>query len=272
LKFNRSFEKLIRAWSLVMEHNGMVKAGVALHDAPLHRRFLNKLVDILPATLTSLIGGLLVTQYQFNHSETLHPVAVQAAPASAEMIQLVRDEHGAIMNYLNGQIAAEKARNSAADAADVRAAADAKAASDKAAADKLAAEVLAATSKPAPVAASVPAVVVTAKAATSRKVIAVAAAAPAHEPLVVAQAAPAAPVAPVAQPAPEQQPKSLLDKTLDIKDHVVAATSHAAWSAVSAIGSLPSWIASMGDHGDDTNQAPSSGGQSFTSLSRQASL
>jgi hypothetical protein len=254
-----------------MEHNGMVKAGVALHDSPLYRRFLSKLVDILPATLTSVIGGLLVTQYQFNYSATQHPVAQQAAPASAEMIQLVRDEHGAIMNYLSGQIAAEKARNSSADAADARAAADAKAASDKAAADKLAAEVLAATAKSAPAATSVPAVVVTAKAATSRKVVAVAAGAPTHEPLVVAQAAPVAAAVPAAQPAPEQ-PKSLLDKTLDIKDHVVAATSHAAWSAVSAIGGLPSWIASMGDHGGDTNQAPGSGGQSFTSPSREASL
>lgn len=255
-----------------MEHNGMVKAGVgvALNDAPLHRRFLNKLVDILPATLTSLIGGFLVTQYQFNHTAVQNPVAEQATPASAEMIQLVRDEHGAIMNYLSGQIAAEKARNSAADAADARAIADAKVASDKAAADKLAAEVLAATSRPAPVAASVPAVVVTAKATAPRKVVSVAAAAPMREPLVVAQVGPEA-AAPVAQPAPEQ-PKSLLAKTLDIKDHVVAATSHAAWTAVSAIGGLPSWIASMGDHNGDPNQAPSSGGQSFTSLSREASL
>jgi hypothetical protein len=242
-----------------MEHNGIVKAGVALHDAPLHRRFLHKVViDVLPAVLTSVIGGFLVTQYQFSHSAVLHPVADQAAPASAEMVKLVSDEHGAIMDYLKAQTAAEKARNSSADAADARAVAEAKLASDKAAADKLAAEVLAATS-----AKAMPPVVVAAKAPTSRKVVTVAAAAPAL-PLVVAQVVPDAAAAPI-QPGPGQQPKSLLAKTIDIKDHVVAVTSHAAWTAVTAIGSLPSWIATMGDHGGDTNTVPSSGGQSFTS-------
>jgi hypothetical protein len=242
-----------------MEHNGLVKAGVAPYvsplPSPLHRRFLHKLViDVLPAVLTSVIGGFLVTQYQFSHSAVLHPVAEQAAPASAEMVKLVNDEHGAIMDYLKAQTAAEKARNSSADAADARAVADAKLASDKAAADKLAAEVLAATS-----AKAMPTVVVTAKAAASRKVVTVVAAAAPTQPLVVAQ------VIPDAAPAPAQQPKSLLAKTLDIKDHVVAVTSHAAWTAVTAIGSLPSWIASMRDRGGDTNTAPSSGGQSFTS-------
>jgi hypothetical protein len=247
-----------------MEHNGIVKAGVAPHDASLRRRFLNKLViDAFPAALTSVVGGFLVTQYQFNHSVVLHPVAAQTASASAEMIQLVRDEHGAIMDYLKAQIAAEKARNSVADVADARAVADAKLASDKAAADKLASEVLAVTSaKSAPVANSMPAVVVTAKATTPRKATTVAAAAP----LVVAQAAPGVAAAPVVQLAPPPpQPKSLLAKTLDIKDHVVAATSHAAWTAVSAIGGLPSWIASMSDRGTDTNTVPNSGGQSFAS-------
>jgi hypothetical protein len=209
-----------------------------------------------------VIGGFLVTQYQFNHSAMLHPVAAQTAPASAEMVQLVRDEHGAIMDYLKAQIAAEKTRNSTADAADARAVADAKLASDKAS-DKLAAEVLAITSaKSAPAANSIPAVVGTAKAATPRKAIAVAAAAP----LVVAQAALDVAAARVVQPAPPpQQPKSLLAKTLDIKDHVVAVTTHAAWTAVSTIGSLPSWIATMGDRGGNANTAPNSGGQSFAS-------
>jgi len=221
----------------------------------LRRRFLNKLViDVAPAALTSVIGGFLVTQYQFNHSTVLHPVAEQAAPASAEMIQLVRDEHGAILDYIKAQIATEKARNSAADVADARAVADAKLAADKAAADKLASEVLAVTS-----AKSVPVVVAPSKAATSRKIIAVAAATP----LVVA---PDVAAARVVQPAPPpQQPKSLLAKTLDIKDHVVAVTSHAAWTAVSTIGSLPSLISSIGDHGGDSNAAPNSGGRSFAS-------
>jgi hypothetical protein len=247
-----------------MEHNGIVKAGVAPHDASLRRRFLNKpVIDVAPAALTSVIGGFLVTQYQFNHSAVLHPLAEQAAPASVEMIQLVRDEHGAMMDYIKAQIATEKARNSAADVADARAVADAKLTADKAAADKLASEVLAVTSAKSPPAAnSIPAVVFTAKSATPRKATAVAVAAP----VVVAQAASDVAAAPVVQPAPPpQQPKSLLAKTLDIKDHVVAVTSHAAWTAVSTIGSLPSWIASMGDRGGDTNTAPNPGGQSFAS-------
>jgi hypothetical protein len=89
---------------------------------------------------------------------------------------------------------------------------------------------------------------------------------PRHEPLVVAQLAPEPVAAPVAQPAP--QPKSLLSRTLDLKDHMVGATLH----AVSAIGAIPSWIASMGDHGDHNDgvdtpppSAPNVAGRSFAS-------
>ena len=192
------------------------------------RRFLAKLViDVMPAALTSVIGGLLITHYQFNHAVPLRPAAEQAAPATAEMVQLVRDEHAAIMDYLKAQIAAEKSRNAAADAADARAAAAAKAVAETPAA------------APARV---VPALAVTAKGGASRTKPVVAASLPPHEPLVIAQAAPAA-AAPAAPPAP--QPRSLLARTLDIKDHVVGATLH----VVSAIGGIPSWIASIGDHG-----------------------
>ena len=38
-------------------------------------------------------------------------------PASAEMMQLVRDEHAVIIDYLKAQMAAEKNRHAAEDAA-----------------------------------------------------------------------------------------------------------------------------------------------------------
>ena len=104
-----------------MTEVGIMQAGIAKQDSPLLRRFLAKLViDVMPAALTSVIGGLLITHYQFNHAVPLRPAAAQAAPATAEMVQLVRDEHAAIMDYLKAEIAAEKSRNAAADAADAQ--------------------------------------------------------------------------------------------------------------------------------------------------------
>jgi hypothetical protein len=229
-----------------MEHIGIMQGVVAHHGVPLHKRFFSKVViDVLPAALTSVIGGFLITQYQFNHAAALRPAIEQAAPASAEMVQLVRDEHSAIMDYLNAQIAAEKSRNAAADAADAHAAANAKAAAETPAAAS---------------AHATPAVVVTAKAVASRsKTPVVMAALPPGEPLVIAQAAPNAGAKAVEQPSPPS--KSLLDRTLDIKDHVVGATLH----AVSAIGSIPSWIASMGDRGGSAETTSSPGTRSFAS-------
>ena len=227
-----------------MTQVGIMQAGIAKQDSPLLRRFFAKLViDVMPAALTSVIGGLLITHYQFNHAVPLRPAAAQAAPATAEMVQLVRDEHAAIMDYLKAEIAAEKSRNATADAADVRAAAAAKAVAE------------------APVAAPprvVAALAVPAKGGASRTKTAVATSLPPHEPLVIAQAAPAA-AAPAAPPAP--QPKSLFARTLDIKDHVVGATLH----VVSVIGGIPSWIATIGDHGGDATSAPDTAGQSFNS-------
>jgi hypothetical protein len=208
-------------------------------------------VDVLPATLTSIVGGVLVAHYQFGHVAQ-RPATEQVAPASAEMVKLVRDEHSAIMDYLKEQIATEKSRNAAADAADARAAAEAKASADASAAP--------------PVVRAVPASVIAPKPVAVRsKPVVAAAVLPPHQPLVVAQAAPETIAAPVVQPAP--QPKSLLSRTLDLKDHVVGATLH----VVTAIGGIPSWIASMGDHNDNADTtpsvpaAPSAAGRSFAS-------
>jgi hypothetical protein len=223
-----------------MQHQvGIMRAGAAQHNAPLHKRLFAKLVvDVFPAALTSVIGGFLITQYQFNHAAALRPVAEQAAPASAEMLQLVRDEHAAIMDYLKAQIAAEKTRNAAADEADARAVADAKPAVEAAVA---------------PPAHAAPTVVVAAKAVAPRGRLVAAEALP---PLVIAQAVPD--IGAIAPPPPAPLPKSLLVKTLEIKDHVVGATLH----VVSAIGSIPSWIASIGDRGGATS---TSAGRSFAS-------
>lgn len=226
-----------------MTQVGIMQAGITKQDSPLLRRFFAKLVvDVVPAALTSVIGGLLITHYQFNHAVPLRPAAAQAVPATAEMVQLVRDEHAAIMDYLKAEIAAEKSRNAAADAADSRAAAAAKAV----------AEVPAAAPPRVVTTLTVPA-----KGGASRTKAAVASLPP-HEPLVIAQAEPAA-AAPAAPPEP--QPRSLFAKTLDIKDHVVGATLH----VVSVIGGIPSWFATIGDHGGGASTAPDAAGRSFNS-------
>ena len=231
-----------------MQQVAIVKAGAIQHNGPLVRRFLTKLViEVFPAALTSMAGGVLVAHYQFGYAAQ-RPATEQVAPASVEMVKLVRDEHSAIMDYLKEQIAAEKSRNAAADAADARAAAEAKASVEAPAA--------------LPAVRPVPASVAAPKAVAVRsKPVVAAAAVPPHEPLVVAQAAPLPVATPVAQPAPQ---KSLLSRTLDLKDHVVGATLH----AVTAIGGIPSWIASMGDHNDNVDAAPTApatAGRSFAS-------
>ncbi len=167
-----------------MQQVAIVKTGTVQHSAPMLRRFATKLVlDVLPATLTSIVGGVLVAHYQFGHVAQ-RPATEQVAPASAEMVKLVRDEHSAIMDYLKEQIATEKSRNAAADAADARAAAEAKASADASAAP--------------PVVRAVPASVIAPKPVAVRsKPVVAAAVLPPHQPLVVAQAAPETIAAPV---------------------------------------------------------------------------
>jgi hypothetical protein len=105
---------------------------------PLLARFVGKFVlDILPAALASVIGGFLFTQYQLGRAAP-PPPAEQVSPASAEVLALVRDEHEAIVGYLKSQMTAEKNRLAAQDAETARAVADAKTAQDKTAQDKTA--------------------------------------------------------------------------------------------------------------------------------------
>jgi hypothetical protein len=228
-----------------MQQDAILPAGLSVrHEAPLFKRLLSKLaIEVLPAAVVSAIGGFMITQYQFSHVQQ-RPTAVQVVPASAEMMQMVRDEHAIIIDYLKAQVAEEKSRNAAADAADARAAADAHAATVAPATAE--APAVLPPARPAPT-------VVAAKPVTRVKVAAAQAALPPHAPLVIAQADQPAAATPIAN-APAEQPKSLLTRTIEIKDHVVGATLH----AVSAIGGIPSWIASLGDHGNggDTASPP----------------
>jgi hypothetical protein len=216
---------------------------------PLLGRFVGKfVVDILPAALASVIGGFLFTQYQVGR--TAPPRVEQVSPASTEVLALVRDEHEAILGYLKSQMAAEKNRLAAQDAETAQAVADAKAAQEaaqeKAAQEKVAQEKatqdsdarekagaesntaeIKLTSAPSArrVAPSMQARVAVSRA---KPVSAPATAAPA--PLVIAQAEPNAPQNDVSASTNRlaSDPDSLLAKTLDLKDHVVAATRRAA--------------------------------------------
>jgi hypothetical protein len=262
LKFNRPFEKRVVKGTGIMQHQATQPTGLVKyvapqnlaptnlapkslaprHEAPLLKRFLGKLVvDVLPATFVSVLGGFIIAQYQLNHASASHPATEQVVPASAEMMQLVRDEHAVIIDYLKTQMAAEKNRHAAEDAA----VADAR---------------LAAAEPQAPAAAAIPAprpaaTAVAAKPVPARTKVAAAPVLPPHAPLVIAQNDQTANATPAADPAPES--KSLLTRTIEIKDHVVGATLH----AVSAIGSIPSWIA---DRVGGSGTTSSSAGRMFS--------
>jgi hypothetical protein len=112
-----------------------------LRKFPFFSRFASKLLyELLPAVVASVIGGLLFSHY------ARPSVATQAAavetPASAEMMQMVRDEHDLIVNYLKranetrerSDLAAEQEmlRSKAAEQAAMLAASEAKAAASRA--------------------------------------------------------------------------------------------------------------------------------------------
>jgi hypothetical protein len=148
------------------------------------------------------------------------------------MLALVRDEHAVIVDYLKSQVAAEKSRQTAEIAAR-DADADAEGGAAAPAAPRVTAD--ASTRR-------IAAATVTSRPATARaKAAAAAPAAPVHAPLVIAQAEPMTAPAAAGLPAEpdDRDANSLLGKTLDIKDHVVAATRH----VVFAIGDV---FASMG--------------------------
>ncbi len=208
-------------------------AMVAQH-APLLVRLLGKFVlEVLPAALASVIGGMLLAHYQLGHPAASVLAVQPQAPASAEMVRLVREEHAMIRDFLLAQNAAEKSRDVAADAAGARAESDA--------AELAAAALRRTASTPAkPASLPLPRPRASVVAATTEV-------AP-QGPLVIAQpieivappTSPFAPPAPIAAPPPvvaSGQP-SLAATTLAIPGHVVGAALH----AVSVIGGIPSWI------------------------------
>lgn len=204
---------------------------------PLLTRFTGKLVlDILPAALASVIGGFLFTQYHLGRAAP-PPATEQASPASAEVLALVRDEHQAIVGYLTAQLAAEKSRFAAQDADTARAVADAKAAQDNEAREKALAEQNAANLKLA-VASPMRHV---ASATPVKVALPRAKPAPAPTEVATAQAEPKTEQAAAPADRLARDPDSLLAKTLDLKDHVVAATKQ----AVAALGDM---FASVGEH------------------------
>jgi hypothetical protein len=203
-------------------------------NTPLLVRFMGKFVlEVLPAALASMIGGVLLAHYQLGHLSAAAPTVEMSAPASAEMVRLVQEEHALIRDFLLAQSAAEKHQLAADDAADANAAADAELAA--AALRRTAMAPAKPVPLPLPPRARASVVAATTEAAPQR-------------PLVIAQPievtapkpAPFAPPAPIAPPPPPvaSDHPSLVATTLAIPGHVVGAALH----AVSAIGGIPSWI------------------------------
>jgi hypothetical protein len=236
-----------------MQSNGswqvLAPRNDAIHYALVTRFFGKFALDILPAALASVIGGFLFTQYQLGRAGP--PAVQQMSPASAEVLALVRDEHEAIIGYLKAQTAAEKSRLAAEDADTARAVADAKVAQEDEAREKAAAEqsaveiALAAVAPPAMVSPAMapahrPSPATAAKVTLPRPKPAQA---PIPPPLqLAANQAEQIPQAAASVPAEglARDPDSLLAKTLELKDHVVAATKQ----AVAAIGDM---FASVGE-------------------------
>jgi len=192
------------------------------------RRFLTKLIhDILPGALASLIGGFLLTHYGFyGYGRPPEPAAVQSAPASATMMDVLRDEHALVANFIKAETASEAKR--------------ALAVKD----DAAAAEPVQAISDTASIAARPPLPAAT----TEVKSTGAHGKAPvvvASLPLVIAQAQPGEGAAPAAR-------HDDVFFTEVIKDRVVAATQR----AVAVIGAIPSWFGAIGDRIGGDGNAP----------------
>jgi hypothetical protein len=186
------------------------------------KRLFDKIVhDALPAGLASLLGGLLLTYFPIGH--VTHQATVKVTPASPQMMQLLRDEHGLIVDFVKAQAANEKNRAGADQEP-----------------QRTVAEAVAPAAAPMPLPLAHPNSVV---ASTAPKP-----AAPRTKNPLVATATPTAATptsaAETAGLPAARTDDSLLAKTIGIKDRVVSATQH----AVSAtFGAIPSWFGSLGD-------------------------
>ncbi len=197
------------------------------------KRLVDKIVkDALPAGLASILGGLLLTHFQLDRVP--QPTTVKVTQASPEMMQLLRDEHGLIIDFVKEQVASEKSRGSA-DQSGQRGVTEASAPP-------------AVQVAPSPVQRPIPVVALAAPkpAAPRSKNQVVGASLPAPA---LAQTQPADPVPQAAA----RTDDSLLAKTIGIKDQVVSVTQR----AVSAtIGVIPSWFGSLGDRIGGEGQSP----------------
>jgi hypothetical protein len=196
------------------------------------KRLFDKIVhDALPTALASILGGLLLTHFQINRAP--QPVTVKVTPASPEMMQLLRDEHGAIVSFAKEQPASERNRG-VAEQEPQRGVAEASPVSVPQAAPAPAARsnvVIAAAPKPAAV-------------RNKNAVVGASLPAPAVAPNQTGEA--------VAQPTARAD-DSLWAKTLGVKDRVVSVTQR----AVSAtVGVIPSWFGSVGDRIGGEGQSP----------------
>jgi hypothetical protein len=70
-----------------------------LQNMPLLSRFLGT------AVLASVLGGML---FSFEWSHAAGPPVMQVTPASVEMMQILRDEHGMMTNMIKAQLATER--------------------------------------------------------------------------------------------------------------------------------------------------------------------
>jgi hypothetical protein len=200
------------------------------------KRLFDKIVqDALPAGLASILGGLLLTHFQIDRVR--QPTTVKVMPASPEMMQLLRDENGLIVDYVKEQAANEKNRGGADQSGP-------HGVTEASAAPALQVAPAPPVQRPTPVVA----LAAPKPSAPRSKIPVVGASLPAPSP---------APVqAQVAESVPQADARaddSLLAKTIGIKDQVVSVTRH----AVSAtIGVIPSWFGSLGDRIGGEGQSP----------------
>jgi len=226
LKFDQSFEKKPNGeWVGMRQPETMQRT--AMTPVPRLVVLLGSFVlEVLPAALASLIGGLLFVHYQFTRPAIAPEPAAAASPASPEMVKLVSDEHAVLRQFLAAQEAVQQ-RQIAADA-DEQAAARLPAAKGQSSAALAAAKPMAPRRR-------------TANAATAPLAVGPAPA-PGPAAVVIARAqqipgpAPAAGAAPAAAPAHNQP--ALIADTLAVKDQVVGVARHAA----KVIGGIPVWI------------------------------
>ena len=85
-----------------------------LRKLPFLSRFFSKLLyGMLPATIASVVGGMLFSHY--SHSSIAVPAVAIGTPASVEMMQMVRDEHALLVSYLQEYTEARQQTNFAAE-------------------------------------------------------------------------------------------------------------------------------------------------------------